>query len=91
MQTVDLDKPSHSRFATSYYLGLMRRGAAVNRRDSYLQMANDAEMSSDFALSTELRCLAVGICDCYIIGIRCEGCWSEKLNGAHDAGIFRVV
>ena len=91
MSTVDLEKTSHARFAASFYMSLMKRGAAINRRDSYLQMANDAEMKSDYALSTELRCLAVGICDCFIIGIKCEGCWSEKLNGGHDAGIFRIV
>lgn len=87
---VDLDRPSHARFATSYYLRLMQRSTAIIRRDLYLQMANDAAMGSDSAMATELRCMAVGVCECFDAEVKCEGCWS-KTRGGHDAGIFRVA
>jgi hypothetical protein len=54
-RNVDLDKPSHERFADSCYLRLMRMRISYERRDLYLRMANDAELRGDYAYALRLR------------------------------------
>ena len=57
---IDLDKRSHRHYSNTFYSRITRPELTSNRRDLYLDMANDAELHGQYDNSLELRKLALG-------------------------------
>ena len=56
---IDLDKPSHKRFAETFFSRVVRPQMTPGRKSLYLNMANDEELRGNYRAAEELRRFAV--------------------------------